>query len=63
MKAAEARKLIGKQVEWDDILDPNYPEGTVVRTGWCTAVKGKNIEIDGGWKWLPNLKNLREKGD
>lgn len=61
MKAAEARKLIGKQVEWDDILDAFRMTGTVVRSGYCTDVRGKNIMIDGDWKWLPKLLNLRER--
>lgn len=58
-KAAEARKLIGKLVAWDDCLD--YRRGTYcTRLGTIISVQGKNVEIGGDWKWLPNLVKLRE---
>jgi len=54
MKTPEARKLIGKLVEWDtdSILCPK-------RRGVVGEVCRKNIRIDGDWKWLPDIKELR----
>lgn len=58
MKTPEARKLIGKKVIWDQ---PNSSL-TPTRTGIVEEVRSKNIMIDGDWKWLPDLVNLRLKG-
>lgn len=55
MKTPEARKLIGKWVEWDvdSILSRT-------RKGIVEDVRSKNILISGDWYWLPHLENLRE---
>lgn len=61
MNTPECRKLIGKEVCWDVTLDVN--RGTYkTRYGTVDEVKGKNIMIDGDWKWLPKMTNLRLKG-
>lgn len=55
MKASELRKLIGQRVAWDDI-------GTrwhFVRVGVLEGVSGRNVIVNGDWKWAPGLKNLR----
>ena len=51
----EARAAIGQRVWWDDV-GKRY---IFVRSGTLTGVKDKNVEIDGDWKWRPNLTNLR----
>lgn len=55
MKAAEARALIGKGVVECDVDSGIWP----IRCGEVEEVKGKNILINGEWRWLPDLKNLR----
>jgi hypothetical protein len=58
MKPTEVRKWIGKRVEWDELID--IRRGThVIREGVITDVKARNIEINGDWKWLSRLTNLR----
>ena len=56
MKAAEARTLIGKRVAWDEI-SPRYH---FERSGILEEVDGRNVKIDGDYKWLPYLTNFRE---
>lgn len=63
MKVAEARKLIGKRVEWRTRGDPN--RGTYfVRSGVIVEVAGKNVRIESmgsdDWRWLPDLIDLKE---
>ena len=53
--AADARKLIGKRVFWDDI-SVRY---VFLRQGIVDDVSGKNICIDGNWETRSSLKNLR----
>lgn len=55
MKAKEARKFIGKFVEWDE---PNRVS-ILMRRGWVKSVQGRNVEIDGDWKWLPDIEEFR----
>lgn len=61
MKAAEARKLIGKPVTWLDSWCPR--RGGIERHGVILEVKGKNVRVDqqGGidWLWLPNMLQLK----
>lgn len=50
--ATQARAAIGTVVYWDDtyLIRPSVRHGTV------NQVQGKNVMIDGDWKWLPDLK-------
>lgn len=62
MKAAEVRKLIGHEVEWEYAHD--HRRGTfLVRKGVVKEVQGRNVLIDvqgsDDWKWLPDLVNLK----
>jgi hypothetical protein len=63
MKAAEARKLIGKPVTWLDTWCPK--NGFMVREGVLLEVQGKNARVDQmgmtDWKWLPDMRNLKLK--
>ena len=63
MKAAEARKLIGKPVVWMDTYCAK--RGYFQREGVLLAVKGRNVCIDqfgsNDWKWLPDLVGFKEK--
>lgn len=54
-KSSQAKEEIGNRVWWDDI-DSRW---NFTRSGFIEDVKGKNILIDGDWKWLPKLRNLR----
>ena len=58
MKTKEAKKLIGKLVKWNAHYCPKNGYGTYC--GYVESVQGKNIEINGDWKWLPDLVNLHE---
>lgn len=59
MKVSEAKKLIGKRVMWKEHYDA--ARGTYFeRTGIIDDVHGRNILIDGDWKWLPELHGLKE---
>jgi hypothetical protein len=53
--AADAKKAIGTILYWDDI-GARY---IMLRFGKLNAVDGKNLDIDGDWKWRPHLRNLR----
>lgn len=58
---ATARRAIGHTVYWDD-------PGTryvFLRKGSLEDVAGKNLKIDGDWKFRPDLQQLRtmQKGD
>lgn len=62
MKALEARRLIGQEVEWEYAHDRR--RGTcLVCKGVVKEVKGKNVRLDvqgsDDWKWLPDLVNLK----
>lgn len=62
MKVSEARKLIGKRIEWMDTFCPW--RGGFVRTGTLRDVKGRNVLVErqgsDDWLWLPNMRDLRE---
>jgi hypothetical protein len=55
MKAKEARTFIGKGVEWDEPTRISL----IPRRGYVEDVKGKNVLINGDWKWLPDIKEFR----
>ena len=63
MKAAELRKLIGKQVTWLDTFCPK--NGFIRREGILLDVKGKNALVDqhgsNDWKWIPDMRHLAAK--
>lgn len=62
MKSKEARTLIGKRVTWWSSWCDH--RGTYNLTGGTLeAVKGRNVCIDGDWRWLPDLKNFHERRD
>jgi esterase/lipase len=54
-KASEARLNIGKRVWWDDVSN-RY---SFLRSGIIDEVSGRNINIDGDWRWMPHMTNLR----
>ncbi len=66
MKASEARKLIGKRVEWDDTTRTTTLGFIRVDrrggNGILEDVQGRNVVIGGDYLWLPDLTNLREAG-
>jgi hypothetical protein len=51
----EARAAIGSRVYWDDI-SIRYK---ILRSGILQEVEGKNMQIDGDWKWRTYLTNFR----
>lgn len=51
----DLREHIGKMVYWDSVCS-RYVR---LMQGTITAVTGKNVEIDGDWKYRPNLLGLR----
>lgn len=63
MKAAEARKLIGKPVVWLDTYCAK--RGYFQREGVLIDVKGRNVWIEqfgsNDWKWLPDLVDFKAK--
>ena len=60
LNAAQARKLIGRLVQWEEGHDKH--RGTyIIRTGIIEEVRGKNIRTESNWKWLPDMINLKEK--
>lgn len=58
MKAKEIQALlapmIGKRIQWES------GRHCSIATGTLEAVRGKNLLIDGDWKWFPTLHNLKE---
>ena len=57
MKAAEARKLIGKRIRYRRVTrDYVYPFSEAI----ILSVQGKNVLIDQGgmtdWLWLPDVQ-------
>ena len=59
-KKIKLSKALGKTVVWEYARDPK--RGTYFEDeGVVTGVKGRNIEIDGVWHWVPDLHNLRVK--
>lgn len=62
MKTSDAKQLIGKRVQWIRSGDP-YRGTYCLGFGKVEEVAGKNILIDGEWKWLPDLKNLQCSND
>ena len=49
----QRRALIGKRIEW------NSGGFIMKRAGTVTAVEGKNMLVDGDWKWAPDMINVR----
>lgn len=61
MKTSEAKKLVGKEIEWMEHVCPL--RGGIVRRGILAEVRGKNALVYSGgcndWKWLPQMIGLR----
>ena len=57
MKVSEAKKLIGKRIMWRECF--GY-RGDIIRSGVLEEVQGRNVVIDGDWKWLPDLTGAEE---
>lgn len=49
------RAYINKTVYWDD----DSGRYSITRMGILEDVKGRNLLINGDWKWRPDLTNLR----
>lgn len=60
LKVPEARKLVGKKVEWEQHF--NHARGTCnVYTGVIKELKYRNVFMENGdTLWLPDMKNLKE---
>jgi hypothetical protein len=56
--AKEMRQLIGKLIEWEGRRPPGYPYVDKY-SGWVEDVQGKNVLINGDWKWLPHMFNVK----
>ena len=52
--AKQAKLCIGQTVYWDDRAR------CIVNRGRLEDVKGKNLLIDGDYKWMPQLIGLRD---
>ena len=50
----------GKDVEWDTSID--HRGNFTVRSGHVDSTAGLNLVIDGDWKYITELTNLRLKG-
>lgn len=57
--AKEARAAIGKVVAWEEHSSRYIFE----RVGVIEDVKGRNLCIEGDWRWMADLKNLKIKED
>lgn len=58
INAKVLRANIGKKIEWEEAHDRH--RGTcLVRTGTIEDIQGKNLLVDGDYKWYPNLVNLK----
>jgi len=55
--AKEAKTVIGQIVFWDEPDSPRFFGREF--SGKLIDIAGKNLLINGDWKWRPNLKNLR----
>ena len=64
MRTAEARRLVGKDISWNDRRDVLTLVHPPLRRGTLREVQGKNAHIDVlgslDWKWLPDMLNVRE---
>lgn len=54
----DIRACIGKRVYWDERDSARYYGREL--SGILEDAAGKNIMINGDWKWKPNLLNLRD---
>lgn len=54
--ASEFKKLIGKRITWNERLSDMY---ATPRTGVVEEVKGRNIKIDGDWKYFDRFSPLK----
>jgi|688.fasta_scaffold849019_3 hypothetical protein len=61
MKINELRKLIGKEVQWEEHYCPKAGYG-IARRGVLVEVRGRNALIEQGgcndWKWVPDMRCL-----
>lgn len=62
MTARDAKKFIGKRVEYWTIGDRDPHRGTrsLGRIATVLAVKGRNIQTSDDWLWAPNVTEMRE---
>ena len=58
LTAKQRRELIGKTIEWGEHLDPNRGTYTL-RTGVVEDSRGRNLLIDGDWKWYPKMIDVK----
>lgn len=58
MNNFKARDLLGKKIYWEITTDVNrgYFRSN---EGHVLDARGRNINIDGNWLWLPTLENVR----
>lgn len=68
MTAAEARRLIGKQVSWvEHVGGLGTRAYEVKRSGVFREVRGKNVCVDfdgsNDWLWLPDIRGMVTVGD
>lgn len=62
MRINELRKMVGKQIQWEEYYCQKSGHG-LPRSGVLLEVKGKNLLIDQmgsvDWKWTPDMLHLR----
>jgi len=62
MKISELRSGIGKRLCWYTVLD-RFRGFVRVSHGILSEVSGKNVKIDGEWRYVPELLGLRFQDD
>lgn len=58
---SEMKRLVGKVIEYDVIIDKYRLTGVRVQSGLLEEIKGKNALVSNNWLWIPDLHNVREK--
>jgi hypothetical protein len=58
VKPSQLKPWIGKRIQWLAYYDSNRGSG-VPRSGILDAVKGRNVMVDGDWKWLPTMIDIK----
>lgn len=56
--SAELRTLVGKKITWEETIC-RYRGTFRTRSGAVLEVRGKNINVDGDWKWFPSMENMK----
>ena len=58
----DVKKWVGKEIEWDIMTDIH--RGVYkTKDGMLEEVRGRNLLVDGEWRWFPDMRNVRLKGE